>query len=171
MRIEMIMAMDQNGAIGRGNDLIIKNKEDMEFFKKRTAGKTLIMGRKTWDSLGRKPLPGRPAVVISTRPLEVSENAPEDNFFIAADEHEALRIAKRINLDVMIIGGAQIYRVFQEKADIIWITHWDTVIPDADTFVSGSIYDGRHGETIARLTHADYTGMIRAYTWDNEHES
>lgn len=66
LRMVAILAMDQTGAIGYNNDLIFHNKEDLEFFKKTTAGHPCIMGRKTFESLG-KILPGRQTIIISSQ--------------------------------------------------------------------------------------------------------
>lgn len=166
MQLEMIAAIDRNGALGKDNDLIIRNKEDMEFFKKRTAGKTLIMGYKTWESLGRKPLPGRTCIVLTSTPVaaEVAAEYDDSAFFVNSKE-AALRIASRVNRQVMVIGGGTVYEQFVEEADIIWITAWDVIIGGADTFITDKIYKDRRGETIARIQHKDgFMGRIVAYT-------
>lgn len=166
-QLSMVMAIDQNGAIGRGNDLVIRDKKDMDFFKGVTKNKTTIMGYNTWQSLGRKPLPGRTAIVLTSTPVgaEVAAEDSDSAFFVKSKE-DALRIAKCINRDAIVIGGAQIYKLFEKDADLIWMTCWDTVIEDADTFISDSIYEGRVGETIERLTHKDgFSGLIRAFKW------
>ncbi|CAH0447835.1 dihydrofolate reductase [Vibrio phage vB_VpaM_sm033] len=165
-QLTMVMAIDRNGALGRGNDLIIRDKKDMDFFKSVTKNKTTIMGYKTWLSIGAKPLPGRTAIVLTSTPVAAEIAHPGDTAFFVNCKEEALRIARAINRDAVVIGGGQVYREFQQDADVIWMTTWDTVIEDADVFLSASIYDGRIGETIERLTHKDgFTGLIRAYKW------
>lgn len=161
--IQMIAAIDQKGALGKDGDLIIRNKEDMDFFKARTEGCTLIMGRKTWESIGPKPLPGRTCIVLTSEPQRVRGRSNGPAFFVKG-KCAALEIAEKCNRRVVVIGGASIYEMFEPEANLIWITAWDTVIPDADTFITPKIYEGRVGETIGHLNHRDgYTGLIRAY--------
>ena len=72
--ISLIAAVARNGAIGRGNQLLCRISEDLKFFKRTTLGSPVIMGRKTWDSIGR-PLPGRRNIVITRNPQWRAEGA------------------------------------------------------------------------------------------------
>lgn len=122
MDIALIVAMAQNGVIGRNNQLPWHLPEDLRYFKKNTMGKPIIMGRKTFESIG-KPLPGRTNIVISTQ-----ENIclPE-GVRHARSVTEARAIAESVaGIDgvdeVMVIGGEQIYTLFMPEARRIYLT-------------------------------------------------
>lgn len=123
-RIAMIVAMDVNGLIGRDGDLPWghgKLSRDMKWFRDNTRGKPLIVGRKTFDSFGGKPLPKRPNIVLTREPLVPD---PPD-YFTVGDPDEALEIAEREAQDageVIIAGGAEIYKLFYKRADRLYIT-------------------------------------------------
>lgn len=95
MKIKGIVACDKNGLIGNNGVLPWRVPEDLKFFREMTYGKTVVMGRKTWESLGSKPLPGRRNIVLS-RSLDYTV---DDILKLNADE-------------VWIIGGAEIYNLF-----------------------------------------------------------
>ena len=121
MRIAMIWAMDKNRVIGRNNALPWRLSSDLRHFKKVTLGKPVIMGRKTWESLGR-PLPGRPNIVISS-----STGNEQDGVTWVTGLQEALDTAKdwlnEQNQDeAIIMGGAQIYKLAFPLADRLYIT-------------------------------------------------
>ena len=99
----------------------------MQFFKQATMGKPIIMGRKTWESLGR-PLPGRQNIVVTRSEDYVAEGAT-----VVHSIDEALTVAGDAN-EVMVIGGAQIYETLLPKADRIYLTQVDTEVADADTW-------------------------------------
>ena len=113
--ITLVLAMAENGVIGKDGAIPWRISDDLKRFKSLTLGKTVVMGRKTWDSLPRKPLPDRRNVVITRdpgwrAPGAVPATLPSDVFHIAGDE------------DLMIIGGAEIYRLFLASADRIELT-------------------------------------------------
>ena len=104
--ITMIAAIGKNNELGKNNDLIWKFKEDMQFFKEQTMGKPMAMGYKTFYSLrGGKPLPGRKHIVLTSRNLE--ENP---QITIVRSLEELLKYIEEYKEEVMIIGGASIYR-------------------------------------------------------------
>ncbi len=122
MDIALIVAMAQNGVIGRNNQLPWHLPEDLRYFKKTTMGKPIIMGRKTFESIG-KPLPGRTNIVISAQ-----ENIllPE-GVRLAGSVNEARAIAENVGMadgvtEVMVIGGEQIYSLFMPEAQRIYLT-------------------------------------------------
>jgi dihydrofolate reductase len=146
--ITLILAMDEEGGIGKNNDLPWPRiKEDMKFFREMTRGSMVIMGRKTFESLGSKPLPNRLNVVLSSRYTE------EDEVSIRTDEatntflSKACRLDKVMDIagkmtitDVFVIGGAEIYRQTLPYAQRILITR----VPgthNADTFVQFDLTD------------------------------
>ena len=104
--ISIIAAVSEDFGIGRNNDLLWYIPEDLERFKRLTYGKTVIMCKKTWESLPRKPLPGRKNIVISDSPGDRIENA-----VTAFSIEDALNKSGQAE-EIFIIGGASIYRQF-----------------------------------------------------------
>ncbi len=113
-KISLIAAMGQNRVIGNNNKLPWHLPADLQFFKNTTTGKSIVMGRRTWDSIGR-PLPGRKNIVITRNnnfaPKGVTVANSLENAIAAADSEE-----------VMIIGGATIYEQSMPLADHLYIT-------------------------------------------------
>lgn len=116
--IALIVARARNGVIGRDNALPWRLRADLQQFKQRTLGCPVIMGRKTWESLGR-PLPGRHNLVISRQAGYRAEGASVVTSL--ADAVAACGNAAR----VFVIGGAQIYAQALEIADVLWISEVD----------------------------------------------
>lgn len=126
MRLAMIVAAAENHVIGRDNDLPWHLPNDLKYFKATTMGKPIVMGRKTYDSIGR-PLPGRPNIVI-TRNADW-QVAPEhqEAVTIVSTVEDALAAARRVAEEagveeVMVIGGAEIYRMLFDQADRLYLT-------------------------------------------------
>ncbi len=128
----MIAAVARCGAIGRDNELPWRLSGDLQFFKRTTLGKPVVMGRKTFESIGR-PLPGRVNIVISRNPdwrASGVETAPS----LESALQKARRCAAETGAaEVMVIGGAQIYRQALPLAERLYITEVDTEI-DGDAF-------------------------------------
>ena len=118
----MIFACDLNGVIGKNGDLPWRQSTDLQFFKKTTLGKTVVMGRKTWDSLPF-PLPGRRNIVIS-------RSNRDDVEVMSIQEVRELALTD----DIFIIGGGEIYSTFIEESSVIYRTIIDSKIEDGDTF-------------------------------------
>ncbi len=125
-RIHLIFARARNGVIGKDNQLPWHLPEDMAFFKQQTAGGTVVMGRKTWDSLPARfrPLPGRHNVVV-TRQAGWQPDPASDQVSVAADIAAALEAARQLCKPVWVIGGAQIYAQALPLADEVWVTEID----------------------------------------------
>lgn len=123
----MIVAIGKDGAIGKAGDLIWHLPGDLKRFKEITMSHPVIMGRKTWDSLPRKPLPGRRNIVISRNKDFNPEGAGK-----ASSPEEALKMAG--SEEPFIIGGAEIYRLFLPYATKLYLTEVDAETPDADAF-------------------------------------
>jgi dihydrofolate reductase len=121
--INIIVAISDNYAIGRKGDMPWHISADLKFFKATTTGYPVVMGRKTWESIGSKPLPNRDNYIIS-RSMECAVGATVIKSLseIPSDK------------DIFIIGGGQIYRDVMNIADRLYITHVHTTIDDADTF-------------------------------------
>ncbi|GAA0293829.1 type 3 dihydrofolate reductase [Psychrosphaera haliotis] len=128
-KISLIAAMAKNRIIGKDNDMPWHMPADLKHFKKVTLGKPVIMGRKTFESIGR-PLPGRKNIVVTRDDSwhfdgVTSVNSPDSALALVADVAE-----------VMVIGGGNIYKQFLPKADTLYLTfidldvEGDTVFPD-----------------------------------------
>ncbi len=116
MILKAIVAYAENRVIGKDNDLIWHLPDDLKHFKRHTAGKTIIMGRKTWDSLGGRPLPNRRHIVI-TRSKGFQASGAE----VVHSLEEAFALAKSED-EVFIVGGAQIYALSLPLIDVLEIT-------------------------------------------------
>ena len=116
MKISLIVAMAKNRVIGRRGRLPWKISADMKHFKKVTMGKPIIMGRKTYQSIGVE-LPGRTSIVVTRNP---AIGAP--GLVVAGSVHEALEAAAKIGPEAMVIGGGQIYQATLPLADRIYLT-------------------------------------------------
>ena len=124
----IIVAIADNNAIGRDNTLLWHISEDLKFFRRNTLGCPVIMGRKTYESIGR-PLPKRINLVISR-----SDAAP-DGVELVHSLEEAFQQAEATNLErCFVMGGGQIYAQAMDQVDRLIVTHVHTVIEDADTF-------------------------------------
>lgn len=126
MTVSMIVAKGTNNEIGGNNDLLWYIPSDLKFFKATTMGKSIIMGRKTFQSLP-KALPGRKNIVISR---DASFDAP--GAFVVTDINEALKASETD--EVFIIGGASIYEAYFPMADKLYITEVDFQSDKADVF-------------------------------------
>ncbi|KAA5804622.1 dihydrofolate reductase [Alkalicaulis satelles] len=122
--IALVVAVARNGVIGRDGDLPWRIPSDLKHFKAVTLGKPVVMGRRTWDSLPRKPLPGRVNIVVS-RSLPDVEGAR-----VARDLDAALALADEVARregaeEICVIGGAQIYAACLAKAARLYLTEVD----------------------------------------------
>ncbi len=126
--ISILVAAAENNAIGKNNQLLWHLPNDMKFFKNTTWGMAVIMGRKTFESLGR-PLPGRMNIVITAQP-----NWNRDIVSAANSLEHALGLATAANFkEVFIIGGGAIYKQSMDLADCIYLTRVHASF-EADTF-------------------------------------
>lgn len=135
--VTIIAALGRDRAIGRKGDLAFHIREDMRHFKALTTGHTVVMGRKTFESLPKGALPDRRNIVI-TRNLDFSAPGIER----AESLEEALSLAA--GDEIFIIGGGEIYRQTMAVADRLELTLIDADSPDADTFFPE--YDGGEWE-------------------------
>ena len=129
MSVKMIVAIGKDGAIGQNGDLIWKIPDDLKRFKALTTGHPVIMGRKTWESLPKKPLPNRKNIIL-TRQKDFEVSGAETAHSI----DEALDLTA--NQDCFIIGGAEIYKAFMPIVSELFLTVVDATCPDADAFLN-----------------------------------
>jgi dihydrofolate reductase len=115
--ISIIVAVSEDWGIGKDNELLWHISEDLKRFKSLTFGNTIIMGKRTWESLPRRPLPGRKNIVLTDKEDEIIENS-----VTAYSIEDALGKCEK-NEEIFIIGGGSIYRQFMPVADRLYITH------------------------------------------------
>lgn len=125
--ISLIVAIAANNAIGRNNDLLCYLPNDLKRFKAITLGHTIVMGRRTYESLPKGALPGRTNVVITRQ-----ADAAWENTVIVHSVDEALNDAD--SKELFVIGGATLYEQTLNRADRLYITHIHHEFADADTF-------------------------------------
>lgn len=133
IRLSLIVAQARNRVIGVAGQLPWRLKDDLAHFKRTTMGAPVIMGRKTWESLPKRPLPGRPNIVISR---DWNYDAAEARVYSSVSP--AINAAKAMALragqtEVFVIGGAAIYELALPIADRIYLTEVDTA-PEGDVF-------------------------------------
>lgn len=124
---ELIVCKDLNGAIGYNGQLLCHLPNDLKRFKEITLGKTVIMGRKTWESLPLKPLPDRENMVISSSLVKGAPIVRFSGHFIHDDFLNTFD-------NPIIIGGSQVYRTFINDMDILHVTEIQHRFENADTY-------------------------------------
>lgn len=134
MKLAIIVAAAKNGVIGCNNQLPWHLPQDLKYFKSVTLGKPVIMGRKTYESIGR-PLPGRANIVITR-----SKDWSADGVTVTNSFEQALQVAQKViendalvSNEAMVIGGAEIYQVALPFSDRIYLTQVDAA-PQGDAF-------------------------------------
>ena len=128
MRVSLVVAAAENDVIGRDGGLPWHVSSDLKLFKAITMGKPMIMGRRTWESLPRKPLPGRRNIVITRQAGYAAEGAELVGAF-----SEAMELCAG-EAEVSVIGGGQVYREAMPVADRIYLTRIHLEV-DGDTFL------------------------------------
>ena len=132
-----IVAIAKNYAIGKGGKLPWRYPADLKFFRKTTDGNAVVMGANTWRSIG-KPLPGRLNVILSrTNRID----APAEVMRLACKE-EVIELAKYLDRDVFIIGGAKTYKEFSDVIERWIVTDVPIDVEKADVFLPIDIFDG-----------------------------
>ncbi len=132
MKIAMIAAMANNRVIGKDNQMPWHLPEDLKHFKAMTLGKPIVMGRKTFESIGR-PLPGRLNIVVSRQ-----EDLTIDGVTCVTSFDSAIKVAGDNCEELVVIGGGQLYASLLPKADTLYLTQinldveGDTYFPDWD---------------------------------------
>ena len=132
-----IVAVDQNGAIGKGGTLPWHYSADLKLFKETTTGHACVMGHKTWLSL-KKPLPKRLNIVLSRQ----AEIAPQESVVLLGNVASVLSMAKDLPCDLFVIGGAQVYSAFLPYIEKWIITAVPLTVEGADAFVPENYLDG-----------------------------
>ena len=130
MQLSIVVAIAEDGAIGRGGTLPWRLPADLQFFKRTTMDKPVIMGRRTWESLKGRPLKGRYNIVLSHGRPEIPQGV-----HLCGNLDEAIVAAETEGFqEASIIGGASLFAEAVPKTSKLYITRVHTVVPDADTF-------------------------------------
>ena len=126
--VSLIVAIANDGSIGKDNGLLWHIKDDLKLFMRTTSQHVVIHGRKSFESIG-KPLPNRTNIIVTR---DRSYSYP--GCFVAHDLQDALELGQRLeqNGEIFILGGAQIYAQSLDKVDRMYISHVDAFFPDAD---------------------------------------
>ena len=151
--ITLILAMADNGVIGKNGAIPWRISDDLKRFKQLTMGKPVVMGRKTWDSLPKKPLPERTNIVVTRQPGWKGEGA-----VAASSLDDALAKAAQA-AEVMVIGGAEIYRAALAKAQRIELTEVHRSF-EGDAVFS---FDRGAWREVAREEHVTPDGLSFSY--------
>ncbi len=163
-RLVLVAAVAENGVIGRDGGMPWHLPGDLRHFKRTTLGKPVIMGRRTFDSIGRKPLPGRPNIVLTR-----DKNFRADGVAVAATLDEALRLAgteaTKLQADeIAIVGGSTLYKETLPRADRLYLTevhtslNGDARFPDFDRAAWREISrDGPHREADEKFSYSFVT--------------
>lgn len=157
--LTLIAALARNGVIGRDNQLPWHLPADLRFFKQTTMGKPLLMGRRTWEAIGR-PLPGRRMIVLSRDP-----GCYAPGCVVAHSLEEALAIAGAVP-EIMVIGGAMLYRQTLPLAGRLYLTRVDVDAPGDAWFPDWNERDWR---LIWEETHpadGDHAWPYRFQRWE-----
>lgn len=115
--LSIIVAMAQNRAIGKDNDLLWHLSGDLKRFKKLTTGHPVVMGRKTWESLPKRPLPGRRNIVFTQNPDYVAEGAE-----VVRSINDLFKALKDTDDEVFVMGGASIYQMLLPFTNRLYVT-------------------------------------------------
>ena len=158
MKIALIVAVAENGVIGRDGRLPWRLSADLQRFKALTMGKPVLMGRRTWESIGR-PLPGRRNVVISRQPGYRAAGAE-----VFADVDSALA-AVATAPEVMVMGGAEIYRLLLPRAEVLYLTRVQARV-EGDTFFPELDAGWRRVEQQARAADAQNPYALTFERWE-----
>jgi len=150
-RISFVVAVARNGVIGRKGELPWRISSDLKRFKSITMGKPVIMGRKTWESLPKRPLPGRANIVITR-----DRDYRADGAAVVTSVDEAVKEGEATGSDeICVIGGSDIFRQMLLKADRLYLTEVD-LTPPGDVFFPS--FDPKDWQETSREIHARTDG-------------
>jgi len=148
MHLSLFIAIADNGVIGRNNGLPWRLSGDLKYLKRMTMGKPILMGRKTWESFPKRPLPGRPNLVI-TRDAGYDAPGAEVLTHVAAAVARGETLAGELGVDeMMVLGGAQIYHALLGQATRIYLTE---------------VHDHPVGDTRFEFNHAAWREVSREW--------
>ena len=132
-----IVAVDRNLAIGKGGQLPWHYSADLKFFKETTIGNTVVMGRRTWETL-KRPLPDRQNIVL-TRDGRIQS---DDRLLVMQDIHSVLDFARERDGHLFVMGGAKVYEAFRPHIERWVVTEVPLSVEGADTFMTPNFLEG-----------------------------
>ena len=153
-RIAFVVAIDRNNVIGKDGALPWRLPDDLKHVRELTIGKPLIMGRRTYDSIGR-PLPQRTNIVLTR-----DQAFHPDGVRVARSKEEALALAGDVP-EVIVFGGAEIYRMFLSDADRLYLTEVDTAVVGDTRFD----FDRDEWKVVESVAHAADERHPHAFRW------
>ena len=160
MLVSFIVAVSENNAIGKDNTLPWHLPEDLKFFKRTTMGKPVMMGRKTFDSMG-KPLPGRLNIVLTGN----KEYTAPDGVLVYTDMNTAIERLQQENVEEgFIIGGGKVFAETMDMADRLYVTRVACTVPDANAFFPD--IDHTHWKKVWEEAHEADERHKYAYTFE-----
>ncbi len=147
--LAIVAAVARNGVIGGNNQLLWKLRSDMHHFRAITMGKPMIMGRRTWDSIGR-PLPGRQTIVVTRDPAFAAQGA-----HVAQDPQAAIEMGRRLaeqmkSPEIVVAGGGELYGLLLDQCAALHITEVD-LAPQGDAFFPA--INPAHWREVGRAPH------------------
>ena len=155
--ISLIANVGKNLELGKGNDLIFTIPEDMKFFRSTTSGHTIIMGRKTFESLGGV-LPKRHHVVLTKSDFKY------EGVEVVSSLEEVLKKYKNTDEENFVIGGGEIYKAFLPYADKMYLTEVNAECKDAEVFFPKFNKEEWERTVINSIEHEGLTASIVEYT-------
>ncbi|MBL8251163.1 MAG: type 3 dihydrofolate reductase [Candidatus Competibacter sp.] len=163
MRLTLVAALARNGVIGRNNGLPWHLPADLRFFKQTTMGRPLLMGRRTWESIGR-PLPGRQMIVLSRDPVYRA-----DGITIVHSLDEALACAGEAP-EIMVIGGATLFAQTLPLAERMYLTRVEAEVPGDVWFPEWDARQWRLDWEEAHPADAQHAWPYRFQRWERSSE-
>lgn len=154
----IIAAIGKNNELGKNNDLIWRSKEDMQFFRKKTIGHNIVMGRKTFESLPHI-LPNRTHIVLTKSNIELPSEIIK-----CCSINSFLELAKSIDEDIYVIGGSKIYNELIDFSNKMYLTEFDSLCSDADAFFPEINQDDWEIKTIETFENETPKYLRRVYT-------
>jgi dihydrofolate reductase len=143
-----IVAVDRNGAIGRGGALPWHYSADMKFFKETTTGHACVMGHKTWLTL-KRPLPNRLNIILSRH----AKIESQENVLVLHEVASVLSMAKELKGDLFVIGGGQVYSAFLPYIEKWIVTEVPLSVAGADAFVPENYLEGFSVSELKKIDH------------------
>lgn len=166
MKLSMIVARSIDDVIGQGNSIPWGYPSDLQNFKKITSGsgKAVAMGRKTWESLPKKPLPDRLNIVITSDPKNI--DVDNENVIVVSTIDDAIEVANKLNvIELFFIGGATIYNKVVYQVDEVHLTEIDLVFPESPSNVLFDYVFWLPNIWEIKSRHTEYNGTVALYEY------
>lgn len=161
--MNFIVAVTNDYAIGKNNDLLFHLPLDLAYFKEKTLNKVVVMGERTYFSLPKRPLPKRVNIVLSDNP-----NFNDEGVIIVRNLEQLLKTVKKYpEDDVFIIGGASVYNLMMDYCKLAYITKIDKVVP-ADTYIKNIEETGSWKEISSSETKTENGLSFRFVVFENQ---